>query len=139
MRAILFLSAAAFVLTGCVTTSTTEAFPEHYQSSQCFAGGYAFTANVAVPREYGRVLALTQHRGAPGNLTTVCRLDGTGGAFSVYTGEIAGSGVCVSARTQNAGHVMSCASTSEVRRATRAGIGAWDNVIDFDDWRTYSG
>ena len=140
MRIAVAVLTFALVVAGCTPTITSTAnYPEHIQTTQCFSGGYAFSINLVVPREYGRVLAATQHEDGANGLTSVCRLVGDGRFFEVFTGEVSGgnSGLCVSLRTQNAGHVISCASRSDVRRAINASQGSTADVINLTQWRAF--
>ncbi len=143
MRSLLFIAAAALGLSGCVstTTSTTAAYPENVQTTACFSGGYAFSFQVAVPQQYGSILAMTQHQRSSTGLTSVCRLTGGNGSYQAFSGEVAngGTGMCISARTRNAGHVISCASQSEVRRALNAPAYSGADVINFTQWSPYPG
>lgn len=133
-------------LTACVPTSTSTSFPENYTAANCFTGGYEFDLAVNVPPAYGRVLALTQHSNGSDGLRTVCRLvvdDNPlpGDSYPIYAGEVANgrAGICVSARTTNAGHVLSCASAAEVRRAMSAAPGSNGALISLSRWQNFPG
>lgn len=142
MRFVFVLLAGLIALSGCVpaTTGTNAAYPENFQTTQCFSGDYAFTVALDVPREYGRVLASTQFENGSAGLSTVCRLVGDGRVFEVYSGEVSNgaSGMCVSLRTQNAGHVISCASQRDVRRAVNAPRGTAQDIIPLTQWRQFT-
>ncbi|MEM9319025.1 MAG: hypothetical protein AAGA70_08460 [Pseudomonadota bacterium] len=144
MRLFISILVIALGVSGCVpTASTRTVFPENVQSTQCFTGAYAFSFFVDVPDNFGQVLALTQHERTGSTLRSICRLvDGDGaGAYDAFTGEVSDgrSGMCISARTQAAGHVISCASPAEVRRAISATSGSSANTIDFATWSAYPG
>jgi hypothetical protein len=66
---------------------------------------------------------------------------GEAGAYSAFTGEVSNgrSGMCISARTTRAGHVMSCVSAAEVRAAIAAPSGSSADTIDFTVWQGFSG
>lgn len=142
MRLALAILVGGLALAGCTPTTTTtvsSGFPENFQTTQCFSGNYALTVALDVPREYGRVLASTQFENGAGGLQTVCRLVGDGRVFDVFTGEVSNgaSGLCVSLRTQNAGHVLSCASQRDVRRAVNAPRGTAADIIPLTRWQQF--
>lgn len=142
MRLAFAILAGSLALAGCVPTSTTtNVYPENFQTTQCFSGQYAFTVALDIPREYGRVLAATQFENGSAGLQSVCRLVGDGRVFDIYTGEVSNgaSGMCVSLRTQNAGHVLSCASRAEVRRAINAPAGTVGDIVPLTQWRQFPG
>jgi hypothetical protein len=136
---------ALAVLTAC-TPTTTVTFPENYTAATCFTGQYAFDLEVSVPPEYGRVLALTQHARGSDGLRSVCGLvveddPLPGDSYPIYSGEVdeGRDGICVSARTANAGHVLSCAPAAEVRRAMNAPLGTEAARVRLARWQAYGG
>jgi hypothetical protein len=140
----LFAVLALVGLSAC-TPTVTVSYPENFTAANCFTGSYAFDLEVQVPRSYGTVLALTQHSNDSNGLRTVCRLVPDNGPFlpgngyPIYTGEVDNGrdGICVSARTSAAGHLLSCASASQVRRAMNAPLGSSSNVIRLSQWQQF--
>lgn len=132
-------------LSACVpTTGPNAAFPENQMTRTCFTGGHVFDLDVALPRSYGPVLALTQFSETAGNLTPVCTLDPTyidtgEGGYPIYTGEVASgrTGLCVSARTELQGHVYSCASQAAVARAVDAPLGSAAATLRLSRWQSF--
>lgn len=127
-------------LAACTPTSTTI-YPENYTAANCFTGNYVFDLEVYVPDEYGSILAMTQYSNDSNGLRTVCRLAPEpdpvpGFGYPIYSGEIdnGNDGICVSARTSNAGHVLSCASSGQVRNAIRSG-----GAIQMTRWQPFAG
>lgn len=64
-----------------------------------------------------------------------------GQGYPIYAGEVdnGSDGLCVSARTSAAGHVLSCASASQVRRAMQAPDGTRAATIRLSRWQPYGG
>lgn len=132
-------------LSACTPTQMAS-YPENTTTAACFTGTHAFDMEISVPQDYGRVLALTQHARDAGGLRPVCRLvtdAGTlgRGSYPVYTGEIDNGrdDLCVSARTTNGGHVLSCAPASQVRAAMVAPQGSAANRIRLTRWSPFPG
>lgn len=146
MIRMLFAALALVGLSACTpTSSTTTIYPENFSAANCFTGSYAFDLELAVPNNFGRILALTQHSNDSAGLRTVCRLapgpnpTPLGNGYPIYTGEIDNGrdGLCVSARTSAAGHVLSCASASQVRSAMNAAPGTRASVIRLSQWQNF--
>lgn len=139
------IAVLALVGLSACTPTTTISYPENFTATNCFTGSFAFDLEVQVPRSYGQVLALTQHSNDSSGLRTVCRLVPDNGPFlpgngyPIYTGEVDNGrdGICVSARTTQAGHLLSCASAAQVRRAMTAPMGSNANVIRLSQWQTF--
>ena len=135
----MFVAILALIGLSACTPTTTVTYPENYTAANCFTGNYVFDLEVYVPDEYGRILALTQHSRDGSGLRTVCRLVPEenpipGFGYPIYAGEVdnGSDGICVSARTSNAGHVLSCASASQVRSAIRS-----SGTIQLTRWQPY--
>lgn len=131
-------------LSACTPTTTSSGYPENRHAANCFTGYHVFDLEVRVPAQYGQVLALTQHSNDASGLRPVCRLaldddpiPGIG--YPIYSGEVnAGqSGICVSARTSSGGHILSCASAAQVRRAVDAPLGSTASLIRLSQWQPY--
>ncbi|QBY01249.1 hypothetical protein E2K80_11360 [Rhodophyticola sp. CCM32] len=152
IRLLISLIALAF-LTSCVTDKTgPDFYPEHVSSSRCFAGDHEFSVFVDVPSRFGAVQALTQMARTSSGLESVCTLTlpsargwtAPGGrvqtSFDIYAAEVydGNAQLCVSARTSG-GHIISCASQSQVRRAIAAPLGSSGAVINLTNWRAYPG
>jgi hypothetical protein len=127
-------------LSACTPTSSTI-YPENYVAANCFTGDYVFDLEVYVPSEYGTINAMTQFSNDANGLRTVCRLVPEpnpipGFGYPIYSGEVdqGRDGICVSARTSNAGHVLSCASQRQVANAIRTG-----NNIQLTRWQPFGG
>ena len=142
-RLILILS-TLIALSACVPSTGTTGFPENQMTGTCYQGYHAFDLDVALPRSYGPVLAVTQFSETAGNLTPVCTLnaadlDGGPTAFPIYSGEVASgrTGLCVSARTELQGHVYSCASQAAVARAVDAPLGSAGATIRLNRWQSF--
>jgi hypothetical protein len=136
MRLVFLILSSILVLSGCVTTS----FPEqNITANRCADGPNSFDIFVDVPAEYGLIQALTQYENTGAGLVPICLLAETNGTFAGYSGEVSNgrSGMCLSARTSAAGHVLSCVSSAEVRRAIDAPAGSRANTLDFFEWRPY--
>lgn len=141
----LFVILAGLVLAGCVTTTTTTvgSYPENRTTARCFSGGHVFDLDTNLPASYGRIYAMTQFASSDQGLEPVCRLVVPGTRlvrdtdYPIYAGEVDGgnAGLCVSARTETAGHVYSCASAAQVRRAMAAGPNRPDGTIVLSTWR----
>ncbi|QXT41233.1 hypothetical protein [Gymnodinialimonas ceratoperidinii] len=142
----LFAALALIGLSAC-TPTTTVVYPENYTAANCFTGTYAFDLELEVPPAYGQVLALTQHARDRDGIRTVCRLvpganpTPFGQGYPIYSGEVDGGrdGLCVSARTSSGGHILSCAPTSQVRRAMNAPAGTRASTIRLSQWQAYGG
>ncbi|MEX3014815.1 hypothetical protein [Gymnodinialimonas hymeniacidonis] len=137
----MLVAVLALVGLSACTPTTTTVYPENYTAANCFTGNYVFDLEVYVPDEYGRILAMTQFSNDSNGLRTVCRLVPEpnpipGFGYPIYSGEVDNGrdGICVSARTQNAGHVLSCASQSQVRNAVRSG-----GTIQLTRWQPFGG
>ena len=141
MFRMLFAVLALVGLAACTPTTTSSSYPENFTAGNCFTGHYVFDLEVYVPGEYGRISAMTQFSNDSNGLRTVCRLEPEanpipGFGYPIYSGEVdnGGDGICVSARTANAGHVLSCASANQVRSAIRTG-----NAIQLTRWQPFGG
>ncbi len=135
----MLVAVLALVGLSACTPTTTTVYPENFTAANCFTGDYVFDLEVYVPDEYGRILAMTQHSSDSAGIRTVCRLVPepnpiSGFGYPIYSGEVDNGrdGICVSARTSNAGHVLSCASQSQVRNAVRTG-----QTIQLTRWQPY--
>lgn len=144
MLRLVIICTAMFGLVSCMPAA--GAFPENRNSESCYLGYHAFDLQVVLPASSGQVLALTQYAETGGQLAPVCRLDisglgGTGPGYPIYTGEVdtGRSGICVSARTSDSGHIVSCASAAAVARAIDAPLGTTRSQIRLDDWRPFTG
>jgi len=132
-------------LSACVpTTGPNAAFPENQMTRTCFTGAHVLDLDVALPRSYGPVLALTQFSETAGNLAPVCTLDATnlgggGTSYPIYAGEVANgrTGLCVSARTELQGHVYACASQAAVARAVDAPLGSAAATLRLSRWQSF--
>ena len=135
----MFAAVLALIGLAACTPTTTTTYPENYTAANCFTGNYVFDLEVYIPDEYGRVLAMTQFSNDSNGLQTVCRLVPEddpipGNGYPIYSGEVDNGrdGICVSARTTNAGHVLSCASASQVRAASRS-----NGTIQLTRWQPF--
>jgi len=136
--ALLALSAACTP----TTTYVIGGFPENVTNARCFTGGEVFGLDLSIPNQLGRVVALTQFAQTSDGLEPICRLDVSepeGGAFPIYSGEVYGgnAGICVSARMNDGGHYVSCANSSQVRRAMSQPLGSSGNTITLSRWSPY--
>ncbi|MBY4892642.1 hypothetical protein KUL25_07680 [Rhodobacteraceae bacterium N5(2021)] len=140
-----FVVVLALVGLSACTPTTTTIYPENYTAANCFNGTYAFDLELNIPPAYGQVIALTQHSIDSAGLRTVCRLvpgpnpTPFGQGYPIYTGEVDNGrdGLCVSARTSAGGHVLSCASAAQVRRAMSAAPGSRASAIRLSRWQPY--
>lgn len=141
----LFVAALALIGLSACTPTTTTIYPENYTAANCFTGSYALDLELDIPPAYGQVLALTQHSSDSAGLRTVCRLvpgpnpTPFGQGYPIYTGEIDNGrdALCVSARTSAGGHVLSCASSTQVRNALLAPEGTRASTIRLSRWRPF--
>ncbi|WP_341861949.1 hypothetical protein [Gymnodinialimonas sp. 57CJ19] len=139
------LAVLALVGLSACTPTTTVIYPENYTAANCFTGNYVFDLELEVPVAYGQIMALTQHSRDNAGVRTVCRLvpgpnpTPFGQGYPIYSGEVDNGrdGLCVSARTTNGGHVLSCASSSQVRRAMNAPAGTRASTIRLSRWQPY--
>ncbi len=131
------------LVAGCVPESNAS-FSENARTERCEQGGHTFDLNITVPAEYGRVHVLTQHARTSQGLVPVCPLNSGGNDrnyfYYGYSAEAfdGNAGICVSARTANAGHVMSCQSASRVRQAINAPLGTPAFSLNFTEWTEYN-
>lgn len=131
------------ILSACVPEDNGYYF-ENTRTERCEGGAQNFALNISVPREYGRIHAMTQHANTSQGLVSVCPLNvGDGGSNHYYYGYSAeaydgNAGICVSARTSNAGHVMSCVSRADVRRAMASDRAAHAYTLQFTQWSPYN-
>ena len=142
----LFFAALALIGLAACVPAPNSSYPENYTAANCFTGNYVFDLGISMPAEYGQIVALTQYSNGSGGLEPVCRLEvplsgrlSIIDTYPIYAGEVdqGRDGICVSARTTNAGHVLSCASSAEVRRAITAPIGSTAAVVLLNRWQNF--